>query len=59
MPPLPRAKCPVCHRKAAVRKGGELREHRDNRLRGFATPPVCPGSGRAPNAAFQKGDQVS
>lgn len=57
MPPLPRTTCPICKRNVAVRKGGELREHRDNRLSGFKTPPVCPGSGRVPNAAFQEGDR--
>ena len=46
MPPLPRGICPICHREAALRSDGQLREHRDMRIRGFKHYPVCIGSGK-------------
>jgi hypothetical protein len=37
----PRAGCPVCGKDVALRRGGQLREHR---MFGAASP-LCPGSG--------------
>jgi hypothetical protein len=42
MPPLPKAKCPVCHAVVALRVGHQLREHRDARFDGLGK---CPGAG--------------
>lgn len=45
MPPLPRGKCPDCHRDVAVRAGGEAREHQVyNRTTGRYEK--CGGSGK-------------
>lgn len=51
MTPLPRGKCPVCRATVALRKGGLLREHKDQRHELYATGqndrvPVCPGAGQ-------------
>ena len=47
---LPRARCPKCGREVALRKGGELREHRigkgQNRYH-----PLCVASGYTVEAA--------
>lgn len=49
MPPLPRGRCPECGADVALRKGGVLREHKDQRHELYATGqddkvPVCAGS---------------
>lgn len=54
MPPLPRGRCPVCRADIALRKGGELREHRDQTHELYGTGqsdqvPICAGSGRQPH----------
>jgi hypothetical protein len=48
---LPRGSCPVCHADVALRKGGVVREHKDQRHELYATGqselvPVCEGSGQ-------------
>ncbi len=48
MPPLPRAECPVCGRWVAVRKRGQLREHR-NVYDGF-----CAGAGQVATRYYEE-----
>jgi hypothetical protein len=45
--PLPRGFCPKCAREVALRRGGELREHRRDATTGN---PMCVASGLTPVA---------
>jgi hypothetical protein len=58
MTALPRGKCAVCGADVALRKGGEVREHKDVRHELWGTGqtdkvPVCEGAGQP--AAAQEG----
>jgi hypothetical protein len=47
MTPLPRAVCPTCGQEVALRRGGELREHRPEGT-------LCPASGYTVEQVEQK-----
>lgn len=54
MAPLPKATCPLCRGRVAVRRGGQFREHQDHRHELYGTGrgsevPKCPASGLTPD----------